>query len=409
MPELFIPFRRGRLLRLGAAATVLLALACYVVTQYLSGSAALPHCEVVSTDKGRASYEFDADQTINAATISAVGTSRGMPERAVTIALATALQESGLRNLPHGDRDSLGLFQQRPSQGWGTTGQIMDPVYAAGRFYDLLAKIPGYSRLPLTVAAQRVQHSGFPKAYAKHEPDAAALSAALTGRAAASLSCQGGEGAAGDPGTVRAALVRDFGQGVLPGTWTGAAGTRVPGRPQTPPVEPAPHGSPAVARAPGTPSAAGGTEVEGAAPASAPAGTPEASDTGPGARPTGGVPRAKALRPGRVVVVPVREARLTGGDGATRRGWEVAQWAVAHSSTLGIERVSYAGRSWNADGFGEGWRKTGGPASGHARPSPSEPPDGPADGTADDGHRRPAPEAAREPSDHADVRIVTVQ
>lgn len=81
----------------------------------------------------------------------------------MTIALATALQESALRNIDYGDRDSLGLFQQRPSQGWGTPAQIMDPVYSAGVFYDRLAEVPGYSRLPLTVAAQRVQRSGFPR------------------------------------------------------------------------------------------------------------------------------------------------------------------------------------------------------------------------------------------------------
>ncbi len=69
----------------------------------------------------------------------------------MTIALATAMQESQLRNIGHGDRDSVGLFQQRPSQGWGTFEQIQDPVYSAGRFYDHLAEVPGYSRLPLTV------------------------------------------------------------------------------------------------------------------------------------------------------------------------------------------------------------------------------------------------------------------
>ena len=102
------------------------------------------------------------EQAANAATISAVGTTRGLPERAVTIALATALQESALRNIDHGDRDSLGLFQQRPSQGWGTPQQIMDPVYSAGKFYEHLAEVPGYSRLPLTVAAQRVQQQRVP-------------------------------------------------------------------------------------------------------------------------------------------------------------------------------------------------------------------------------------------------------
>ncbi|NEB74105.1 heavy metal transporter, partial [Streptomyces sp. SID14478] len=185
------PVRRRRLLRIGAAAVVLLAVATYVAVQYATGGRSAARCVVVSANGDGASYRFTAEQAVNAATISAVGTSRGMPERAVTIALATALQESGLRNIRHGDRDSLGLFQQRPSEGWGTEKQIMDPAYAAERFYAHLEKIPGYSRLPLTVAAQRVQRSGYPQAYAKHEPDATLLSASLTGRSAASLTCEG--------------------------------------------------------------------------------------------------------------------------------------------------------------------------------------------------------------------------
>ncbi|GAA3296888.1 hypothetical protein GCM10020295_27930 [Streptomyces cinereospinus] len=176
--------RRGRLLRAGAAFVVLLAVAGYLAVQYLTGGTGGPGCRVVSADGDGATYEFTPEQAVNAATISAVGTARGLPERAVTIALATALQESALRNIDHGDRDSLGLFQQRPSQGWGTEEQIMDPIYSAGIFYDHLAEVPGYTRLPLTVAAQRVQRSGFPQAYAKHEPDATLLAAALTGRAA---------------------------------------------------------------------------------------------------------------------------------------------------------------------------------------------------------------------------------
>src|SRR5690242_20816690 len=105
----------------------------------------------------------------NAATIAAVGVSRKMPERAITVALATALQESKLRNLDHGDRDSLGLFQQRPSQGWGTPEQVQDPVYAAGKFYDHLVQYPGWDTGRLTEVAQGIQRSAFPGAYQKHE------------------------------------------------------------------------------------------------------------------------------------------------------------------------------------------------------------------------------------------------
>ncbi|GHG57751.1 hypothetical protein [Streptomyces griseocarneus] len=211
--------RRGRLLRTVAACAVLLALIGYLVAQLVTGGPGAPRCVVRANGE---SYSLSPEQAVNAATISAVGSARGLPERAVTIALATAMQESGLRNIHHGDRDSQGLFQQRPTQGWGTARQITDPVYAAGKFYDHLVRVPGYSRLPLTVAAQKVQRSGFPQAYAKHEPDASLLASGLTGRAAASFSCTKSpdDGRPGDPAAVRAKLTREFGAGVLPATTT---------------------------------------------------------------------------------------------------------------------------------------------------------------------------------------------
>jgi hypothetical protein len=122
-----------------------------------------------------------AEQARNATTIARVARDRGLPDRAVVIALATAQQESGLRNLDYGDRDSLGLFQQRPSQGWGTPAQVQDPVYAAGKFYDGLVQVPGWDTGRLTDVAQTVQRSGFPEAYQKHEGMAQELTAALTG------------------------------------------------------------------------------------------------------------------------------------------------------------------------------------------------------------------------------------
>ncbi|MEV4917581.1 hypothetical protein AB0K47_12310 [Streptomyces tirandamycinicus] len=295
------PTRRGRSLRLAAAFAVLLGLVAYVVVHYVSGDGA-PRCVVRSGDggdpdrsgadaaEGGGRYELSPEMAANAATISAVGTTRGMPERAVTIALATALQESALRNIRHGDRDSLGLFQQRPSQGWGTPQQILDPVFSAGAFYDHLAEVPGYSRLPLTVAAQRVQRSGFPQAYAKHEPDAALLSAALTGRASASLTCTAAPPTKpGDPAKLRSELTRSFGPGVLP--------------------------------------AAGGKGRAGASQSSE-------------------------------LTVPVTSAARDSGD-ADRRGWELAHWAVAQASELGISEVSFAGKVWSAEDAGEGWRTAG--------------------------------------------------
>ena len=130
------------------------------------------------------------EQAANAATIAAVGKRVGMPDHAVTVALATALQESKLRNLSYGDRDSLGLCQQRPSQGWGSAAQVRDPVYAARAFYAHLRRIRGWQTLPVTVAAQRVQHSGAPSAYAQWEDAARTLARALTGEVVAGFACQ---------------------------------------------------------------------------------------------------------------------------------------------------------------------------------------------------------------------------
>jgi hypothetical protein len=125
--------------------------------------------------------ELTGEQVANARVIAQVAHDRGLPDRAVVIALATAMQESRLRNIDYGDRDSLGLFQQRPSQGWGTPEQVQDPVYAAGKFYDHLVQIPNWQTDPLTVVSQAVQRSGAPGAYAKHEGMATELTAALSG------------------------------------------------------------------------------------------------------------------------------------------------------------------------------------------------------------------------------------
>lgn len=124
-------------------------------------------------------YSLAPDQADNAALVSAIATRRGLPARAATIALATAFQESKLRNIDFGDRDSLGLFQQRPSQGWGTPAQVQDPVYAAGQFYDELVTVPGWETGRLTEVAQSVQRSGFPELYQQWEGMAQQLTAAL--------------------------------------------------------------------------------------------------------------------------------------------------------------------------------------------------------------------------------------
>jgi murein DD-endopeptidase MepM/ murein hydrolase activator NlpD len=116
---------------------------------------------------------YGETQLRNAAIIINVGASLKIPPRGWVIAVATAMQESRLSNLGYlgnrNDHDSLGLFQQRPSAGWGTPAQVRDPRYAATKFYKKLKPIKGWERLPLTVVAQRIQVSAYPDAYAKHE------------------------------------------------------------------------------------------------------------------------------------------------------------------------------------------------------------------------------------------------
>ncbi|WP_219415189.1 C40 family peptidase [Pseudonocardia nigra] len=119
--------------------------------------------------------DLTEEQLRNAATIIAVARDMGAPPRAWLVALATAMQESTLRNIHYGDRDSLGLFQQRPSQGWGSPAEVTDPVYSTRIFIDRLLEVPGWEDMPVTVAAQTVQRSAFPDAYAKWEGLAAEL------------------------------------------------------------------------------------------------------------------------------------------------------------------------------------------------------------------------------------------
>jgi murein DD-endopeptidase MepM/ murein hydrolase activator NlpD len=112
-------------------------------------------------------------QIHNAAIIIKTGSDLRLPPRAWVIAVATAMQESRLTNLGNlgsrNDHDSLGLFQQRPSAGWGTPAQVTNPAYASTKFYTKLKSIPGWEKMSLTQAAQRVQLSAYPDAYAKHE------------------------------------------------------------------------------------------------------------------------------------------------------------------------------------------------------------------------------------------------
>ena len=145
-----------------------------------------PGCQVPN---GSLRYDLTLDQAANATTIAAVGKRLGLPDHAVTVALAAALQELQLHNLDYGDLDSRGLFQQRPSEGWGTAAQVMTPSYAAAAFFEHLATVPNWQVVPVTVAAQAVQRSGAPGAYAQWEAEARALAEAMTGEVAAGLSC----------------------------------------------------------------------------------------------------------------------------------------------------------------------------------------------------------------------------
>ncbi|GGK41088.1 hypothetical protein GCM10010124_37480 [Pilimelia terevasa] len=170
------------------AAVVVAGFGVVVVRDVLDGlrlAAIDRHCTV----KASGEVALDADQTANAATIAAMGVRQEMPERAVVVALATALQESKLKNLPGGDRDSVGLFQQRPSMGWGSPKQIRNPRYAARKFYQGLAKVRGWERMRVTDAAQHVQRSAFPQAYEKWVDEAEVLTRALLGRATGAVAC----------------------------------------------------------------------------------------------------------------------------------------------------------------------------------------------------------------------------
>ena len=165
---------RGRLFVFGIVSTVIaLAGGFLVVRSFREG----PYC---AAKIGNQSYRLSVEQADNAKTIAAIGLQEGFPHHAVTVALAAALQESQLRNLPGGDRDSVGLFQQRPSQGWGRPQQLKNPRYAAAAFYRVLSHVSGWSTMSVTEAAQRVQRSATPRAYANWEAEARVLARILT-------------------------------------------------------------------------------------------------------------------------------------------------------------------------------------------------------------------------------------
>ncbi|MDT9594053.1 hypothetical protein RDV89_13300 [Nocardioides zeae] len=252
--------------------------------------------------------ELTLEQAENASLIAAVGMERGLPARAVTIALATAYQESKIRNLSYGDRDSVGIFQQRPSQGWGTVDELQDPYYATAAFYDALVDVEGYADMPVTVAAQAVQRSAYPDAYADHEADARVLASALTGWSQAAFTCN----VDGDP--------RDEADAAADEASVAETGLTV--RAATLRTELA--------------AAYGELSLGGFAPGGV--------DSGHSAN--------SAHYDGRAIDVFTRPVT----DETQRLGWSVAQYLVAHAERLDVATVIYDGQIWTARRSGQGWR-----------------------------------------------------
>jgi hypothetical protein len=258
--------------------------------------------ECTATVSGR-TVTLSPEQAENAALIAAISVERGMPARAATIALATAYQESKLYNIDYGDRDSLGLFQQRPSQGWGTPAQVKNPVYAANAFYDALEKVDGYETMEVTVAAQEVQRSAYSEAYADHEADARVLASALTGNSHHAFSC----------------TVTDT---------PSSAPTRLTDTGLT-------RRADVVRR-----------EVV------AMFGSPPLGGFAPGGVSTGHM-SGSAHYEGRAIDIFVRPVSAENKI----RGWAMAQYLVAQASRLDIEHVIFDDRIWTAgDRSAEGWR-----------------------------------------------------
>ncbi|MDF1603956.1 hypothetical protein [Nocardioides sp. YIM 152315] len=285
---------------LGLAAAGVAAAVGYAVVQQVTPLLQPDQC--TATVGGR-TVTLDVEQAENAALIAAVSIQRGMPARAATIALATAYQESKLYNLEAGDRDSLGLFQQRPSQGWGSRSEILDPSYSTNAFYDGLAKVDDYESMRVTEAAQLVQRSAFPEAYADHEADARVLASALTGNSPHAFSCR-----IGDEPAAASARLRDSGL-------TKRADV--------------------VRR-----------EV------AAVFGDPPVGGFAPGGVTTGHM-KGSAHYEGRAVDVFVRPVSAENKI----RGWAIAQYLVAQADRLGVRTVIFDGRIWTAEKSGDGWRR----------------------------------------------------
>ncbi|QMW68295.1 hypothetical protein H4N58_04850 [Mumia sp. ZJ1417] len=291
---------------------VIAVVAAGVVVLARSGFVPQLRGEECTVEVGETYATLDLEQAEHASLMAAIAKRRDLPARAVTIALATAYQESKLRNIDYGDRDSLGLFQQRPSQGWGTPEQILQPRYAINRFYDGLEKIEGYRSMSITDAAQAVQRSGFPEAYADHEAYGRALASALTGNSPAAFTCVVDPAADGEE-----ALGKN---GLTPA----AEAVRVDLR-----------------------QAFGRLSTGGYA--------PEGVSTGHSA--------GSKHYEGRAVDVFFRPVTAQ----ANKDGWALAQYLVANASRLDVATVIYDAKIWTARRAPQGWRDYTPPARGGDR------------------------------------------
>ncbi|WP_199433856.1 C40 family peptidase [Qaidamihabitans albus] len=166
---------------------------------------------------------LDAEQRDIVALIISIGKERGLSPRAWQIAIQAGMTESGLRNLNYGDRDSLGIFQMRPSMGWGTVAQVTNPPYQVNKFYDVLESVPDWQNRRPGDVAQAVERSAFPDRYHEWEPMAVHLVENM-GNVPDAAGCGEGMGAALPPNEAAATAIEfALGEQGKPYVW-GATG-----------------------------------------------------------------------------------------------------------------------------------------------------------------------------------------
>ncbi|MGL5809735.1 MAG: hypothetical protein ACRCYQ_07325 [Nocardioides sp.] len=295
---------------LGVVALSLAAAGIYAAIRLGADLPAGLRAERCTATVGETTVRLETEQAENSALIAAISIERGMPARAASIALATAYQESKLYNIDFGDRDSIGLFQQRPSQGWGERRQLLNRRYAINAFYDALERVEGYQKMPITRAAQLVQRSAYPDAYADHAADGRALASALTGETRpGAFTCIARHSAAADEGDEEATSLDAAGL-----TARAAAVRRDLGR-------------------------AFGRDLP-------------LGGFAPGGVTSGHMP-GSAHYEGRAIDVTVRPVNAE----SNRRGWAIASYLVANANRLEIQTVIFDDRIWTAGNSSvRGWR-----------------------------------------------------